>query len=158
MMITNQKRMAAEIFSRKEGKKVGIHRVWVDPNYLTEVADAVQKDDVRMLIEDGIIKSKPIKGTSRSRARKAAFQKSKGRRKGQGSRSGSANSRSPRKQRWMSKIRSQRRTLKEMREDGSITPSQYRHFYLKAKGGSYRSISHMKSNIELDGIIVGGDE
>jgi len=58
----------------------------------------------------------------------------------------------------MSKIRSQRRTLKEMREDGSITPSQYRHFYLKAKGGSYRSISHMKSNIELDGIIVGGDE
>ena len=70
MMITNQKRMAAEIFSRKEGKKVGIHRIWVDPNYLTEVADAVQKDDVRMLIEDGIIKSKPIKGTSRSRARK----------------------------------------------------------------------------------------
>ena len=87
MMITNQKRMAAEIFSRKEGKKVGIHRIWVDPNYLTEVTDAVQKDDVRMLIEDGIIKSKPIKGTSRSRARKAAFQKSKGRRKGQGSRS-----------------------------------------------------------------------
>ena len=158
MMITNQKRMAAEIFSRKEGKKVGIHRIWVDPNYLTEVTDAVQKDDVRMLIEDGIIKSKPIKGTSRSRARKAAFQKSKGRRKGQGSRSGSANSRNPRKQRWMSKIRAQRRTLKGMREEGSITPSQYRHFYLKAKGGSYRSISHMKSNIELDGISVGGEE
>ncbi len=158
MMITNQKRMAAEIFSRKEGKKVGIHRIWVDPNYLTEVTDAVQKDAVRMLIEDGIIKSKPIKGTSRSRARKAAFQKSKGRRKGQGSRSGSANSRSPRKQRWMSKIRAQRRTLKGMREEGSITPSQYRHFYLKAKGGSYRSISHMKSNIELDGLSVGGEE
>ena len=158
MMITNQKRMAAEIFSRKEGKKVGIHRIWVDPNYLTEVADAVQKDDVRMLIEDGIIKSKQIKGTSRSRARKAAFQKSKGRRKGQGSRCGSANSRSPRKQRWMSKIRAQRRTLKEMREEGSITPSQYRLFYLKAKGGSYRSISHMKSIIGLDGISLGGDE
>ena len=84
MFISNQKRMAAAIFSKKEGKPVGIHRVWVNPDYLSEVADAVQKEDVRMLIDDGIIKAKPIKGTSRSRARKSAFQKSKGRRKGQG--------------------------------------------------------------------------
>ena len=158
MMITNQKRMAAEIFSRKEGKPVGIHRIWVNPDYLSEVSDAVQKDDVRMLIEDGIIRSKAIKGTSRSRARKASFQKSKGRRKGHGSRSGSANSRNPRKNRWMSKIRAQRRALKDLREDGKITPNQYRHFYLKAKGGSYRSISHMRSNIQLEGISLGGDE
>ena len=158
MFISNQKRMAAEIFSRKEGRPVGIHRIWINPDYLSEVADAVQKDDVRILIEDGIIRARPIKGTSRSRARKAAFQKSKGRRKGQGSRRGSANSRNPRKQRWMSKIRAQRRTLKELREDGSINSSQYRHFYLKAKGGSYRSISHLKSNIELEGASIGGDE
>jgi large subunit ribosomal protein L19e len=150
--------MAAEILSRKEGRTVGIHRVWVDPNYLSEVADAVQKDDVRGLIEDGIIKVKPIQGTSRSRARKAAIQKSKGRRKGQGSRSGSANSRNPKKQRWMSKIRAQRRALKELREGGEISATQYRHFYLKAKGGSYRSIAHMKSNIELEGISLGGDK
>ena len=78
MFISNQKRMAAEIFSRKEGRPVGIHRIWINPDYLSEVADAVQKDDVRILIEDGIIRARPIKGTSRSRARKAAFQKSKG--------------------------------------------------------------------------------
>jgi len=150
MIITNQKRMAAEIFSKKEGKPVGIHRVWVNPDYLSEVTDAVQKDDVRILIDDGIIRAKPIKGTSRSRARKASIQKSKGRRKGHGSRSGSANSRSPRKKRWMSKIRSQRRTLKELREEGGITPSQYRHHYMKAKGGSYRSVSHLMSNIAGD--------
>tara|TARA_B100000959_G_scaffold286529_1_gene365611 strand:+ start:611 stop:1087 length:477 start_codon:yes stop_codon:yes gene_type:complete len=157
MMITNQKRMAADILSQKQGKTVGIHRVWVNPDYLTEVADAVQKDDVRALIDEGIIRAKAIDGTSRSRARKSALQKSKGRRKGQGSRSGSANARSPRKQRWMSRIRAQRRTLKELRGDGILTRSQYRHFYLKAKGGSYRSISHMKSNIELEGISTGGD-
>jgi large subunit ribosomal protein L19e len=57
----------------------------------------------------------------------------------------------------MSRIRAQRRTLKELRGDGMLTRSQYRHFYLKAKGGSYRSISHMKSNIELEGISIGGD-
>ena len=157
MMITNQKRMAAEIFSRREGKTVGIHRVWVHPDYLSEVSDAVQKADVRNLIEDGIIKAKPIKGTSRSRARKATIQKSKGRRNGQRSRSRSANTRSPKKQRWMSKIRAQRRTLRELRDEGSISASQYRHFYMKAKGGSYRSIAHMKSNIELEGISLGGD-
>ena len=158
MYISNQKRMAADIFSKKEGKTVGIHRIWVNPDYLSEVADAVQKDDVRMLIEDGIIKARPIKGTSRSRARKSAFQKSKGRRKGQGSRSGSANSRSPRKQRWMSKIRAQRRVLKDLREQGAITPSQYRHYYLKAKGGSYRSISHLRSNLGAEESISGVDE
>ena len=147
MMITNQKRMAAEIMSQREGRTVGIHRIWVNPDYLSEVVDAVQKDDVRNLIDDGIIRAKPILGTSRSRARKAAIQKSKGRRKGQGSRSGSANARNPKKQRWMSRIRAQRRTLKELRVDGLLTPTQYRHFYLKAKGGSYRSISHMRSNI-----------
>ncbi len=158
MIITNQKRMASEIFSRKEGRVVGIHRIWVNPDYLSEVADAVQKDDVRALIEDGIIQAKPVRGTSRARARKSAFQKSKGRRKGQGSRSGSANSRSPRKQRWMSKIRAQRRVLKDLREQGAITPSQYRHHYLKAKGGSYRSISHLRSNLGAEESISGVDE
>ena len=158
MIITNQKRMASEIFSRKEGRVVGIHRIWVNPDYLGEVADAVQKDDVRALIEDGIIQAKPVKGTSRSRARKSAFQKSKGRRKGQGSRSGSANSRSPRKQRWMSKIRAQRRALKELRDQGEISPAQYRHYYLKAKGGSYRSISHLRSNMGTEESKSGGDE
>ena len=156
MFISNQKRMAAEILSRKEGKPVGIHRIWVNPDYLSEVADAVQRDDVRNLIEDGIIKAKPIKGTSRSRARKSAFQKSKGRRKGHGSRSGSANSRSPRKQRWMSKIRAPRRVLKEIREGSKNTPSQYRYFYRKAKGGAYRSTSHHRSTKAKHGISLGG--
>tara|TARA_B100000586_G_scaffold86515_1_gene61435 strand:- start:2948 stop:3421 length:474 start_codon:yes stop_codon:yes gene_type:complete len=157
-MITNQKRMAAQIFSKREGRVVGIHRVWIDPDYLDEVADAVQKADVRNLIDDGIIMAKPIVGTSRSRTRKASHQKSKGRRKGQGSRSGSANARSPRKQRWMTRIRAQRRALRKLRDEGSLTSSQYRHFYLKAKGGSYRSIAHMRSNIELEGIASGGEQ
>ena len=158
MMITNQKRMAAQILSKREGRTVGIHRIWVNPDYLDEVADAVQKEDVRNLIDEGIIVAKPIVGTSRSRTRKASHQKSKGRRKGQGSRSGSANARSPRKQRWMTRIRAQRRVLRKLRDEGSLTSSQYRHFYLKAKGGSYRSIAHMRSNIELEGIASGGEQ
>ncbi len=102
MMITNQKKMAASILSRKEGREVGIHRVWIDPDYLDEVTNAVQKNDIRQLIEDGVIKAKPIVGTSRSRARKIKIQKSKGRRKGPGSRKGSSNSRTPKKHKCLS--------------------------------------------------------
>jgi large subunit ribosomal protein L19e len=156
MMITNQKRMAAQILSQREGRQVGIHRIWIHPDYLEEISNAVQKDDIRELIEEGLIKVRPIQGTSRARARKATAQRAKGRRKGQGSRKGSANSRNPRKARWMSLIRAQRRELKGLRADESLTPSQYRYYYRKSKGGSYRSIAHMRSNIELDDIKLGG--
>ncbi len=157
MIISNQKRLAADILSRREGRTVGIHRIWVNPDYLDDVTNAVQKDDVRQLIDDGIIKAKPLVGNSRSRARKAESQKAKGRRKGHGSRKGTSNARNPKKHRWMKTIRAQRRTLKEMRSDEIITASQYRHFYRKAKGGSYRSVAHLKSNIQLEGIEIGGD-
>ena len=157
-MITNQKRMAAHILSKKEGRIVGVHRVWVNPDYLEEVSSAVQKADIRQLIEDGLIKARPIKGISRGRARKAAEQKAKGRRKGPGSRKGSRNSRDPKKNRWMRLIRAQRRVLKDLRGDETLTPSEYRYYYRKAKGGSYRSIAHMRTNMGLDGIKIGGDE
>ena len=58
----------------------------------------------------------------------------------------------------MSTIRAQRRTLKDMRDEGSLDRSQYRHYYLKAKGGSYRSVSHMRSQMGVDGIEVGGEQ
>ena len=93
------------------------------------------------------------------RARARLEQKRKGRRKGQGTRAGTANARNPRKHRWMRTIRSQRRVLKELREDETIEPSQYRRYYLKAKGGSYRSIAHMRSQMALEGVTFkGGDE
>jgi large subunit ribosomal protein L19e len=150
--------MAAHILSKKEGRTVGVHRVWVNPDYLEEVSSAVQKADIRQLIEDGLIKARPIKGISRGRARKAAEQKAKGRRKGPGSRKGSRNSRDPKKNRWMRLIRAQRRVLKDLRGDETLTPSEYRYYYRKAKGGSYRSIAHMRTNMGLDGIKIGGDE
>ena len=158
MQITNQKKMAAQILSKQEGKQVGVHRVWIHPAYIDQVATAVQKEDVRELIEEGVIRAKPIQGTSRVRARKASIQKAKGRRKGHGSRAGSANSRNPRKHRWMRNIRAQRRVLKELRASETLDESRYRYYYRKAKGGSYRSIAHMKTNMELDGIKFTGGE
>lgn len=153
MQITNQKRLAARIL------KCGVNRVWINPDYVDQVASAVQTDDIREFIDEGWIRAKPIKGTSRARARIRLEQKRKGRRKGQGKRAGSANARNPRKNRWMRTIRSQRRVLKELRDDETINRSQYRRYYLKAKGGSYRSIAHLHSQMVMEGIqFKGGDE
>jgi len=152
MQITNQKKMAAQIL------KCGVNRIWVDPRYVDQVTTAVQKSDIRELIEEGLIKARPIQGTSRVRARKLAEQRAKGRRRGHGSRKGSARARLPKKNRWMRTIRSQRRTLKGMREDGTLQASEYRYYYRKAKGGSYRSIAHMKANMEIDGVSQGGEK
>ncbi len=152
MQITNQKKMAAQIL------KCGVNRVWVDPRYIDQVSGAVQKSDIRELIEEGLIRARSIQGTSRVRARKIGEQRAKGRRRGHGKRKGSARARLPKKNRWMRTIRSQRRTLKDMREDGTLEASSYRYYYRKAKGGSYRSIAHMKANMEIDGISLGGDE
>ena len=153
MQITNQKRLAARLL------KCGVNRVWVNPDYVDQVASAVQTDDIREFIEEGWIRAKPVKGTSRVRARMRQDQKRKGRRKGQGKRAGSAIARNPKKSRWMRSIRAQRRILKAYREDGTIQASQYRRYYLKAKGGSYRSIAHMRSQMTLEGVTIkGGDE
>ncbi|HJM67735.1 MAG TPA: 50S ribosomal protein L19e [Candidatus Thalassarchaeaceae archaeon] len=152
MQITNQKKMAAQIL------KCGVNRVWVDPRYIDQVSGAVQKSDIREMIEEGLIKARAIQGTSRVRARKLTEQRSKGRRRGHGSRKGSARARLPKKNRWMRTIRSQRRTLKGMREEGTLQASEYRYYYRKAKGGSYRSIAHMKANMEIDGVTIGGEK
>ncbi len=152
MQITNQKRLAARIL------KCGVHRVWINPSYVDQIANSVQADDIREFIEEGWIKAKPIKGTSRVRARLRLAQKRKGRRKGHGTRAGTANARNPRKNRWIRTIRSQRRVLKAFRADGTIEPSQYRRYYLKAKGGSYRSIAHMRSQMTVEGVTFTGGE
>ena len=39
-----------------------------------DVTNAVQKDDIRQLIEEGVIKARPLVGNSRGRARKAEAQ------------------------------------------------------------------------------------
>ena len=146
MQLTNQKRLAAKIL------KCGENRVWVNPDYIDEIASSVQADDIREFIEEGLIRAKAIKGTSRVRARTRLEQRRKGRQKGQGKRRGTSNARNPRKNRWMRTIRSQRRALKDLRDEEQINKSEYRRYYLKAKGGSYRSIAHMRSQMTLEGV------
>jgi len=51
----------------------------IHKNYaLEDIASAATKDDVRKLIEDGIIKRKPVRGISRARIKRRKLQRKKG--------------------------------------------------------------------------------
>lgn len=147
MDLKNQKRMAAEIL------KCGHTRVWIDPNRIEDVADAITRADIRTAIESGTIRAKPQKGISRGRARYMAAQKAKGRRRGQGSRKGAQGARTPRKRRWIQTIRPIRVELAQLRDTGKITKKVYREFYMKAKGGMFKSRNNLLMHLKTAGYL-----
>lgn len=141
MDLRNQRRMAADLL------KCGENRVWLDPDREDEIGDCITRADVRTAIASGIIRSKPKAGISKARTRHTAAQKVKGRRKGPGSRKGTANARMSNKRKWISTIRPIRDELKTLRDEGKITPSVYRMYYRKAKGGVYKNRRNLKSHM-----------
>ncbi|MCX6657361.1 MAG: 50S ribosomal protein L19e [Euryarchaeota archaeon] len=147
MNLKNQRRMASELL------KCGVNRVWVDPNRSEDVSDAITRADVRILINSGTIAARQKKGVSRGRAEFEKAQKRKGRQSGHGSRRGKKGARKPSKERWMQAIRPIRLKLKELRDTGKIDPATYRIYYLKAKGGVFKSRSHLISHLKSENIL-----
>ncbi|MCS7122139.1 MAG: 50S ribosomal protein L19e [Archaeoglobaceae archaeon] len=142
MDLSVQRRLAAEIL------KCGKNRVWFDPSALNDIAAAATKEDIRELIGAGKIKRKPVKGTCRARIKKIRLQKKKGRRRGHGSRKGKKTARMPRKRLWIIRIRALRKELRRMKNSGEIDGRTYRIIYRKAKGGEFRSVSHLRAYVQ----------
>ncbi|WP_129599030.1 50S ribosomal protein L19e [Methanohalophilus profundi] len=141
--LTNQRRIASKVLG------CGLNRVWLDPEALEDIAAAITREDIRELVESGNIKSAPVKGVSRGRARARDAKRKYGHRKGHGSRKGKKGARNPRKEQWMKKIRALRRRLKELRDDGTLDRSTYCKVYRKAKGGEYRSVAHLEAHLDI---------
>ncbi len=146
--LRNQKRLAAEVM------KCGAGRVKIDPDRLEEVATAVTRSDIRKLVNAGVIKAAQKQGVSRGRGRKLDAQKAKGRRVGPGSRKGAKYARLPRKERWMALIRALRSELRDLRTSGAIDRSTYRNYYVRAKGGQFRSRAHMVAHMKTEGALT----
>jgi large subunit ribosomal protein L19e len=141
--VASQKRIAAAIL------KCGVNRVWFDPARLSDIENAISREDLRGLVTDGAIKARQKKGVSRGRARARIAQRSYGHRKGPGKRKGAAGARNPSKTAWVQKIRAIRKVLVELREAKTIDPHLYRMLYRKAAGGQFRSVAHMKAQMEI---------
>ena len=137
-----QRRLAADILDTSP------KHIKFNPNKLEDVEDAISREDVRQLIDEGTIFEKHHNAQSKAHARHLKKQKSKGRRRGRGSIKSGQNAREPRKKRWMKKIRSQRKLLKQLKQNERIDNKTYRELYNKAKGGYFRSKRHIKLYLE----------
>ncbi len=117
---------------------VGVERIWFDPEANEDLEGLDTREDVRALEARGIMRVLPIRGQTR---------KKKGR-KGPGSRKGKKTVKVSKKDRWMIRVRAQRRLLRTLREKGTITPSQYRHLYSRVKGGMFRSKARLSDYMD----------
>jgi len=140
----SQKRLAADILDVGEG------RVWLDPDESEEIAEAITREDIRDLVDQGIIRAKDTQNNSRGRARERNEKRSYGHKKGQGTRKGKAGARESRKDSWVSRIRAQRKRLKELREEGTIDRTQYRELYNKASGGEFDSVDRLEAFVRTN--------
>jgi large subunit ribosomal protein L19e len=141
--LSAQKRMAADILD------VGENKLWFDPDEQGELADAITREDIRELVDEGTIQVKDAKGNARGNARERAKKRSYGHQKGAGSRRGKAGARQNEKDDWVGRIRAQRARLKELRDDeDELSASEYRTLYDRASGGEFDSVADLERYIE----------
>jgi len=143
--LSAQKRLAADILD------VGKNKVWFDPERQGDLADAITREDVRELIDEGAIQAKDATGNSRGRARERQAKRAYGHQSGPGSRKGKAGARQDPKEDWESRIRAQRKRLKELRdEEGTLDSSEYRELYDRAGGGEFDSVADLERYVEAN--------
>ena len=134
----NKKQLAGKLL------KISPYKVKFVKDALDDIKKAITRSDIRGLIAVGKIKKSGKNSQSRVRARKIALQKRKNRQKGPGSKKGAKYSVVPKKRQWITKIRTQRKFLKELRERGLILPTTYQNLYRKSNGGYFRNKRHIK--------------
>jgi large subunit ribosomal protein L19e len=148
MKLTLQKRLASAV-SGSSPKKVVF-----DASKLAEIKEAITKQDIRTLINEGTIQITPKKGVSRVRANHIRIQKARGMRKGKGSRKGRHSARQPQKREWINRVRSQRKFLKRIVERGVVTHDVYKDLYAKTGGGFFRSIKHIQIFMDEKSLVT----
>ncbi len=132
------KRLAADILG------VGVSRVKISPEAVGRLDEVVTRDDVRALIEEGLIWAEPKKGVSRGRWRIRHLKKKRGRRRGPGSRKGK---RVDEQEVWKNKVRAMRRFLNTLKRQGKLEPAVWRRLYRMVKGNYFRDLNHLKTYI-----------
>lgn len=146
--LRSQRTIAAKVL------KCGTGRVWIDPAGMERASSAITRQDVRSMINSGIIMKKRIIGTSRKRVRDQIIKKRKGRRRGPGSIKGALNAQVPRKRTWIRTIRPLRRYLFGLKVQGVLDTRMYRLLYRRCGGGFFRNKSHLGIYLEKEGIQI----
>ncbi len=135
MNLKSKRRLAASVLG------VGLDRVRFNDEYSDLIQDAITRSTIRGLVGFGAITVAPKKGISRGRYRVRSKKLKRGR--GSGSTEGTAGSRNPRKDQWISKVRALRWRLKVAKERKDLTPEAYKKLYKQVKGGQVRGVKHL---------------
>ncbi len=147
MNLSNQRVLAAKVAN------VGLDKVLLVPERVSEIKDAITKADIRALIKSGAIKILDVRSPSRIRAKTRHAQKLRGRRRGSGKRKGASGARSNKKRKWINKIRLMRGTLKNLKVQGKLSQETYTQIYRRAKGGFFRDRGHMLFYLEQNKLL-----
>ena len=117
-----KKRLAARVTG------VGVHRIRFDTDHLTDIADAITRENIRSLITANTITIKSFTGTSKGRAQTKKAQKNK-RGTTQGSKRGSKGARVGKKTVYVAKVRALRRLLKIAKDRKDLTNPEFWALY-----------------------------
>lgn len=148
MSMKTVRRMAAGILG------VGQSKIRIRPDASLKVAEALTRDDVRGMIDEGSIGFVVPRGVSRIRAKIKHIQKKGGRRRGIGSRKGSKYSKISAKRQWIALVRSQRNLLARLAGDGSVAHENFRKIYLMVKGRAFKSKANMVTYLKDNGLLA----
>ncbi|MEM0445512.1 MAG: 50S ribosomal protein L19e [Nitrososphaerota archaeon] len=141
MSLNIQKRLAAEILG------CGESRVRFDPERLEDIEDAITRADIRRLIEEGAIYAEAKKGSVRRREPE---------KRGPGRRKGGKYSILSRKERWMMRVRAQRKYLGRLKAARMLREEAYRSVYLQVKAGRFKSVTELKNYLKENGLLLAG--
>ncbi|UCD20870.1 MAG: 50S ribosomal protein L19e [archaeon] len=131
-----QKQMAARVM------KVGVNKVYFDPERMDDIKEAVTKQDIVTLIKDKAIKKRPIRGVKKRAHKKKLERKKKGRRRGVGKVRKRVNKR---KQTYVKKIRKIRDYLQKVKP--LIPKEEFLKIKKLIKGGYITEIKDIKTKI-----------
>jgi large subunit ribosomal protein L19e len=131
MNLKNKKLLASKVL------RVGKKRIWFDSSRLSEIQEAITKQDIRDLFTAKAILIKPIKGRKTVVKRKT--------RRGPGKIKRTIKNR---KQTYVKITRKLRNYIKELKKQGKINDEEYKEIRKKIKMRTFRSKAHLKENIE----------
>lgn len=130
MNLQNKKELAARTLG------VGKHRIKFNQEGLEEIKEAITKQDIKSLVEEGIITINNVKGR-RTQVKKKT-------RRGPGKVKKKINRR---KQIYVKITRKLRRHVKELQNKGHITRDEYIDLRKKIRMSHFRSKAHLKEHV-----------
>ncbi|MEM0465222.1 MAG: 50S ribosomal protein L19e [Candidatus Pacearchaeota archaeon] len=114
---------------------VGKNRIYFDPERLSEIKDAITKQDIIALNQEGLIKIKPVKGRKKIEKRKRKRKRGPGKIKMKIKK---------RKQNYVKLTRKLRRYIKGLKQKGVIDRELYWEIRKKIKTKTFKSLSNLK--------------